>query len=151
MEAIDTAIERAVAQQRAIGLIVIDVDHFKRYNDVHGHLAGDTALRAVAQALDSATREQDLIARFGGEEFASLMVDADLDTAMRIAERMRALVEALPPRTLGNDTQTLTISAGVLSRIPAADERAADLLRAADAALYRAKHEGRNRVRSASS
>lgn len=146
MEAADAAIERAVNKSLPIGLIVIDVDHFKEYNDRHGHLAGDVALRAVAQALASATREQDLVARFGGEEFACLMVDASIEVVARCAERMRALVEALPPRTLGNNSQTITISAGVMSRIPAPGDHAADLLRDTDAALYRAKHEGRNRV-----
>lgn len=145
-EAANAAIERAIARALPIGLIVIDVDHFKDYNDRHGHLAGDVALRAVAQALASATREQDLVARFGGEEFACLMIDANIDVVTRCAERMRALVEALPPRTLGNNSQTITISAGVTSRVPEPGDQAADLLRETDSALYRAKHEGRNRV-----
>jgi diguanylate cyclase (GGDEF)-like protein len=149
MEAIAAAIERASGRGLPIGLIVIDVDHFKDYNDRHGHLAGDVALRAVAQALASATRGQDLIARFGGEEFACLMVDADLATVARVAERMRALVEALPPRTLGNDSQTITLSAGICARVPSSGTEASELLDEADAALYRAKHEGRNCVRSA--
>jgi diguanylate cyclase (GGDEF)-like protein len=147
MEAMGSAIARAVAQQRPIGLIVIDVDHFKRYNDRHGHLAGDAALRAVAQALQDATREQDLVARFGGEEFACLMLDAERDAVLRVAERMRALVEALPPRMLGNDEDTLTLSAGLTARVPNPQTDTAELLNEADAALYRAKHEGRNRVR----
>ncbi|MBK6378016.1 MAG: diguanylate cyclase [Xanthomonadales bacterium] len=146
MEAVNTAIERARARGLPIGLIVIDVDHFKDYNDRHGHLAGDVALRAIAQALQSATREQDLVSRFGGEEFACLMIDAGIEAVERCAERMRALVEALPPRTLGNDTQTITISAGIMSRVPGAEEDGADLLREADTALYRAKAEGRNRI-----
>lgn len=146
MQALDAALPWAIQRGLPLGLIVLDVDHFKDYNDRHGHLAGDTALRAVAQALASAMREQDLVARYGGEEFACLMSDADIDVVAAVAERMRALVAALPPRTLGNDEHTLTLSAGVLSRIPRPDESAADLLREADAALYRAKHEGRNRV-----
>jgi diguanylate cyclase (GGDEF)-like protein len=148
-EALDAAIERAATRALPIGLIVIDVDHFKQYNDRHGHLAGDAALRAVAQALASATREQDLVARFGGEEFACLMIDADIEVVARCAERMRALVEALPPRLLGNASQTITISAGVTSRIPVPGMLGADLLRETDAALYRAKHDGRNCVRRA--
>lgn len=149
MEAIKTALERAQALARPIGLIVIDVDHFKNYNDQHGHLAGDAALRGIAKALQSATREQDMVARFGGEEFACLMTDADAETVARIAERMRALVEALPPRALGNDTQTITLSAGTLSRIPNSNQSASSLLGEADAAMYRAKRDGRNCVRSA--
>ena len=146
MEALNSAIERAVTRSLPIGLIVIDVDHFKQYNDSHGHLAGDVALRAIAQALQSATREQDLVSRFGGEEFACLMIDANIEIVERCAERMRALVEALPPRALGNDSQTITISAGVMSCVPAPGDDGADLLRDADAALYRAKSEGRNRI-----
>ena len=150
-DAMDSAIARARTLSMPVGVIVLDVDHFKPYNDHHGHLAGDAALRAVAQALSTATREQDLVARFGGEEFACLLTDADRQTVIEVADRMRALVEALPPRALGNDTDTITISAGALSRIPDADDDAESLLNAADAALYRAKDEGRNRVRFAES
>ena len=146
MEVVNTTIERALQRSLPIGLIVIDVDHFKTYNDQHGHLSGDVALRAVAQALQSATRSQDLVARFGGEEFACLLIDADIEVVALCAERMRALVEALPPRKLGNNTRTITISAGILSRVPTPGDSAADLLREADAALYRAKNQGRNRV-----
>lgn len=149
MDAADAAIERARERQLPLGLIVIDVDHFKEYNDRHGHLAGDAALRAVAQALQSATRPQDLVARYGGEEFACLMIDADRDATLRVAERMRALVEALPPRTLGNDEHSVTLSAGALNTVPQVGEQALDLLRRADAALYAAKRGGRNRVQLA--
>ena len=146
MEAINAAIDRALAQSLPIGLIVLDVDHFKAFNDKHGHLSGDVALRAVAQSLQSVMREQDLVARFGGEEFACLLIDADIETVARCAERMRAMVEAMPPRMLGNHTHTITLSAGVMSRVPLPGDSAADLLRETDAALYRAKNEGRNRV-----
>jgi diguanylate cyclase (GGDEF)-like protein len=149
IEALDTAIGRAVERSLPIGLVVVDVDHFKAYNDRFGHLSGDAALRVVAQAIEKATREQDLVARFGGEEFACLLLDAPLETVATIAERMRALVEALPPRALGNESQTLTISAGFLSRVPRPGETAVGLLERADAALYEAKHAGRNRVRAA--
>jgi diguanylate cyclase (GGDEF)-like protein len=142
-------IARAAEQGKPLGLIVADVDHFKQYNDRFGHLAGDAALRAIAGAMDSAMREQDLVSRFGGEEFACLMVDADRATVSRVAERMRALVEALPPRSLGNDSQTLTISAGVLSCVPLATQTPEALLHAADLALYAAKSAGRNRVHAA--
>ncbi len=149
IEAIDAAVERAVARSLPIGLVVVDVDLFKAYNDRFGHLAGDAALRAVAQAIEKATREQDLVARFGGEEFACLLHDAPLPTVATIAERMRALVEALPPRALGNESQTITISAGYLSRVPEPHETAVQLLERADAALYEAKRDGRNRIRAA--
>lgn len=149
MEALAGGLQRAAALRREVGLVVIDVDHFKRYNDRHGHLAGDAALRAVAQALQDATREQDLVARFGGEEFACLLLDADRDTVLRVTDRMRVLVEALPPRLIGNDEDTLTVSAGYVACIPSLEDSAAVLLERADAALYRAKRDGRNRVREA--
>ncbi len=149
LEAMKAEIERAREQQKPLGLIVADVDRFKQYNDRFGHLAGDAALRAIATAMGSAMREQDLVARFGGEEFACLMIDADLAIVQRVAERMRLLVEALPPRALGNATQTLTISAGVLSRIPRAEDSPESLLHDADQALYGAKASGRNRVQVA--
>jgi diguanylate cyclase (GGDEF)-like protein len=149
LEAMRVGIARAAEQGKPLGLIVADVDHFKQYNDRFGHLAGDAALRAIAGAMDSAMREQDLVSRFGGEEFACLMVDADRATVSRVAERMRALVEALPPRSLGNDSQTLTISAGVLSCVPLATQTPEALLHAADLALYAAKSAGRNRVHAA--
>ena len=146
IEAIDVAVDRAVAKSLPIGLIVVDVDHFKAYNDRFGHLAGDAALRAVSQALAQSTREQDLVARFGGEEFACLMQDATTDIVAGVAERMRALVEALPPRALGNSSLTVTISAGFVCRVPLPAEKASDLLGEADQALYEAKRGGRNRV-----
>jgi diguanylate cyclase (GGDEF)-like protein len=89
------------------------------------------------------------VARYGGEEFACLLIDADVEVVARVAERMRALVEALPPRALGNDHDTITLSAGIVSRVPGPDERAEDFIRDADAALYRAKSDGRNCVRRA--
>ncbi|MEZ5465447.1 MAG: diguanylate cyclase [Lysobacteraceae bacterium] len=146
MEAIRAAMQRAAEMRKPLGLIVADVDHFKRYNDEYGHLAGDVALKAIAGAMRSTMREQDLVARFGGEEFACLMIDADLELVRRIAERMRALVEALPPRSLGNDSQGMTISAGVVSGIPPLDMPPEALFQIADQALYRAKANGRNRV-----
>lgn len=148
-EAMDAAIAWAREHRRPIGLILVDVDYFKQYNDRFGHLAGDVALRAVAQAMHNAVREQDMVARFGGEEFACLLLDADLATVTQIAERMRVLVQALPPRTIGNDSQTLTISVGVLCAIPGVDDDTSALLRLVDRALYQAKADGRNCVRHA--
>ena len=146
MEAVEPAIRRAREKALPLGLILIDVDHFKDYNDRHGHLAGDAALHAIAKALESATRQQDLVARFGGEEFACLLLDSPPEVVERIGERMRALVEALPPRALGNNTETVTVSAGFLARIPEPGETSSDLFNAADAALYAAKKAGRNRL-----
>lgn len=145
-EALDTALARARQRGSMLGLVLVDVDHFKAYNDRHGHLAGDAALRAVARALEDAARERDLVGRFGGEEFACVMEDVDEATAAGVAERMRNAVAGLPPRSLGNSVQTITLSAGVACRRARPGDTASDLLREADTAMYRAKAAGRNRI-----
>jgi diguanylate cyclase (GGDEF)-like protein len=144
--ALDKALKRARRQGVPLGLILIDVDHFKRYNDRYGHLAGDGALRAVAKVLASAKRERDLVARYGGEEFVCLMEDAPLMAVAQVAERMRERVSSLPPREIGNDLEPITISAGMLSRVPGEQDDAESLLRDADTALYVAKKMGRNQA-----
>lgn len=149
MKSFKRELNRARETGRSIGLIIADVDLFKPYNDTYGHVAGDAALAAIAQALVGATRKRDMVARLGGEEFACLLVDTDLDTANAIAERMRELVARLTPRELGNETDRLTISAGVLVRVPRADDDLSSMLTDCDAALYAAKHAGRNRVQTA--
>ena len=118
-------------------LIMGDLDHFKRVNDEHGHLEGDRVLVAVASALSRSVRDNDLVARIGGEEFAILLPDADLAVAAAIAERIRRTVEALP--------WGVTISLGVAlypdhATLPIA------LVKAADDATYHAKRAGRNQV-----
>ncbi len=148
MEVLDNALPRAIERGLPLGLIVIDVDHFKAYNDQHGHLCGDAALRLVAQTLERSVRSQDLLARYGGEEFAALLIDADLATTLDAAERMRESVAALPAQARGDLLHSITISAGALSCIPAHGSVAADLLSRADQALYQAKHAGRNRVQA---
>ncbi len=131
----------------ACSLALLDLDRFKDYNDALGHVAGDAALRAVAAALTASVRATDVVCRFGGEEFVVLMPEQTLDGGTRAAERIRRAVEALGleyPTPGGR--RVLTISAGVaqIGRGTAPD--ADDVVRAADAALYRAKGAGRNRV-----
>jgi diguanylate cyclase (GGDEF)-like protein len=146
MAVMQKELDRAREQQRPIGLLMVDVDHFKHYNDNHGHVAGDVALKTIAQALAKSTRKQDLVARLGGEEFACLVIDADLENLTAIAERMRTSVAAKRPRELGNDREKLTISVGLLMRVPGTHDTVSTLLKDCDAALYRAKESGRNRV-----
>lgn len=128
---------------RPVALAMIDVDHFKEYNDEHGHPAGDRALRRVAGIVRSCVREQDTVYRFGGEELAVLLPATHLGDAMAIAERIRASValDAEP-----DDDRHLTVSVGVASTYDGEPE---SLLESADAALYRAKDAGRNRVEAA--
>ncbi|MDQ3287236.1 MAG: diguanylate cyclase [Pseudomonadota bacterium] len=133
---------RCLDQQRPLSVLMIDVDFFKRYNDEHGHLEGDVLLRSIAQnlhALHDPTRE--MLARFGGEEFALLLPNVTQEDAVLRAEQVRAAMqERLHP---------VTVSIGVAGYVPGATGDSVDLLRCADAALYRAKRAGRNQVESA--
>jgi diguanylate cyclase (GGDEF)-like protein len=134
----------------SLALVMIDVDQFKRFNDDQGHVAGDEALRAIAGELEQTLqRPRDLMARYGGEELAALLPDTGQEGAMRLAERMRSRIRALGiPRETG-DPPVVTISLGVASEIPRAARSPQELVQRADAALYRAKELGRNRVEAA--
>lgn len=124
-------------------LLTLDIDHFKTINDTHGHAAGDMVLRSFAATLQKSLRAMDQLYRIGGEEFAVILAQTDLETAMDLAERLREAVAA-QPIAHRDDTITVTVSVGVArfteNRPPA------ETLDAADAALYRAKSDGRNRV-----
>jgi diguanylate cyclase (GGDEF)-like protein len=142
-------IARAVRTRSPLCLALIDIDHFKAVNDTYGHLVGDKALRAVSDALREQLRSYDLAGRFGGEEFAILLPHTELVTAEQITERLRVkLAEiSITPGT-GSSTETplqVTVSIGVAAL--AHSRRDLDeLIAAADAALYRAKAQGRNQV-----
>jgi diguanylate cyclase (GGDEF)-like protein len=137
---------RAARAGTSLSLILVDVDHFKAYNDRYGHLAGDDCLKQVAGALaDRLRRPTDLVARYGGEEFAVVLPGADTMEAAFVAEALRTGVEALDLRHEGSSTSDrVTISLGVASRVPSSDEAPQELLDAADQALYSAKRRGRN-------
>jgi diguanylate cyclase (GGDEF)-like protein len=123
---------------------MIDLDHFKSLNDRFGHATGDRVLRAVAERISNAVRADDTPTRYGGEEFAVLLRRAEPQQALEVAERVRQEIETITPAELGI-TERVTVSVGVA----VADARVSDptsILAAADAALYRAKREGRNRV-----
>lgn len=147
-------LERAGRQHTAMAVLVIDMDHFKRLNDTYGHLAGDEALRAVGEALADELRGYDAVGRFGGEEFVALLPGVNGSTAVGVAERVRARIEAVPVRverrTGGIGDIAVTASVGVAAARGAGVELD-DLLRAADGALYAAKAAGRNAVRRAPS
>jgi diguanylate cyclase (GGDEF)-like protein len=131
-----------------LGLVVIDIDHFKRYNDFYGHPAGDACLQAVARCLGEQLRGNgDMVARVGGEEFAILLPDLTVETVGDIAERVRRSVAELQLPHLGIDQERIvTISCGACSLVPRVGASPKDLFAAADAALYSAKQAGRNRV-----
>ena len=129
-------------------MVLIDIDHFKLYNDHYGHLAGDACLRRVAQLLQGTIRRADEVAaRYGGEEFALLLPDAPLADAIVVAQRcMDALRDAALPHPRSPTAPILTLSVGVASLVPRTDAGPDTLVHAADAALYRAKYGGRNRM-----
>jgi diguanylate cyclase (GGDEF)-like protein len=122
-------------------LLMIDIDNFKNLNDTFGHDAGDDALRALSKVLCEGTRGIDLAARIGGEEFAVLLVETNQQGGVEVAERLRLAIRALEPRSGGQ----LTASFGV-AECPTGAQTAADILKAADVALYEAKRRGRDRV-----
>ncbi len=140
----------AHAQKRdlSVALIAIDVDHFKRFNDHHGHQAGDRCLQSVARALTSCSRRAgDLVARMGGEEFLLIMVDVDQRTAMSVAQRVRDVVRGLAvPHAAPGCGPVVTVSVGVATVRPAHQVGLAETMKQADEALYAAKGSGRNRV-----
>lgn len=137
---------RALRQQQPLSLLMVDVDNFKAYNDANGHLGGDECLKRIATAVASEMRANDLVARYGGEEFAVILPNQSLKGAAIVAERIRGRVEhlQLPNRLAPNGR--ITVSIGAATAIAGADNDASQLVAIADAALYRAKHLGRNRI-----
>ncbi|GIF02336.1 diguanylate cyclase [Paractinoplanes rishiriensis] len=145
-EALAAEWAHAQATGTSVGVIMVDIDHFKQYNDHYGHLGGDHCLRALAQALQSGTRGIDLVARFGGEEFCIIVPGADAEATARIAERARLEVATLQQEHQGSPIGFVTVSTGVAATVPTGDHTVDDLLHWADEGLYEAKRNGRNRV-----
>ena len=137
---------------KPIALIMMDIDHFKAFNDHYGHLEGDECLKQVAAILrNSVNRKTDIMARYGGEEFAAILPVTDLDGAVSIAELMRKSVEELSiPHAQSSADRHVTISLGVASMIPVKEIPAVTIIQNADRALYAAKMSSRNCVRKAS-
>jgi diguanylate cyclase (GGDEF)-like protein len=145
--------ELARAQRRAgsIACLMLDIDRFKSINDGYGHLAGDNAIREIAHRVEAQMRTMDTAARFGGDELAIVLPDATTAEALRLAERIREVIEAVPFALTPQLERSLTVSIGVAAVTPGRHETdlkavADRLLAEADAALYRAKALGRNRV-----
>lgn len=139
---------RGVRTAAPLSLLMCDVDCFKQYNDHYGHQQGDECLRVVAQALQGCVRRPaDLVARYGGEEFVAILPDTELQGALLVAEEMRASIEARTLPHAGAPSGFVSLSVGVASVVPQRDGLSSSrLLADADAALYRAKQQGRNRV-----
>lgn len=143
---LNTEVKRALRYTHQLSLIFIDVDHFKRYNDTHGHQQGDEVLKEVAEVIKDVTRAHDVAARYGGEEFVILLPETSQDNATVYAQKLLETVAELP--LPGRETQPLnklTISVGVSTLLVDADD-INQLVKNADKALYKAKEQGRNRV-----
>jgi len=141
---------RSVRGEKSIGLIMLDIDFFKLYNDHYGHQGGDDCLKKVAKGLESAIhREADFLARYGGEEFSTVLPDTDLNGAVKVAEEMRLAIKDLKiEHAKSKVTDTVSISIGVSAIVPLQGMNPEVLIAAADQALYKAKEEGRDTVRS---
>ena len=142
----ESAIERtAKSGAYCVAVLMIDLDHFKRINDRHGHLAGDTVLRRVAQTISAQVRSTDVVGRFGGEEFVVLVPRASTEEITAIAERIRRAVDELVIEIpAGPPVTGVSVSVGVA--VTATRGPVDELLHSADEAMYRAKQRGRNRV-----
>lgn len=144
MRTLEQALQDASQTHGTVGVIMVDIDHFKQINDSLGHDAGDEALKEVTRRLRAALRHRDRFGRYGGEEFLIVVVDVTSDILHEITERLRQAVAALPV-ALGDATKTITISIGATISSDA-ESPAKDLVAAADRALYAAKASGRNTV-----
>ena len=140
--------ERACRERQPLSLLLFDVDFFKQYNDLYGHIQGDKCLIAIAQTLSlGLDGPRDLVARYGGEEFVVLLPEADVEVARKVAERCqrliknKSIVHALSPHG-----HRLTVSIGVGSVMPGEGENPTDFIKAVDQQLYAAKHNGRHRI-----
>jgi diguanylate cyclase (GGDEF)-like protein len=128
-----------------LALVLLDIDHFKRINDVHGHSVGDAALRLLASALTELTRQEDVLARYGGEEFALIVRGNDRPQTLALAERMRRAIEEQRLQTALGPI-SFTVSIGIAHSDSGTEIQAQQLFEAADRALYAAKDAGRNVV-----
>jgi len=149
LERADGEVHRTVRNGTPMGVVMLDVDHFKSVNDEHGHVQGDEVLLQVANALSEDVRPYDLVGRWGGEEFLLVLPGASLEEARQVAERVREGVSRATIKTPSGETLQIQISAGVASSLPHSRANMDTLLLEADEALLIAKRSGRNQVRVA--
>jgi two-component system cell cycle response regulator len=145
-QALRTEAARARRAGEPLSVVLLDIDHFTKVNDTHGHRDGDRVLVEVAKRLQSLARPGDLVARYGGEEFAILLRDTDQARGREIAERIRHGIATAPIAVGDNRLHRVTISLGVAGMAATSAQNASDLVLAADRALYAAKDAGRNQV-----
>ena len=146
--ALDRECKRLARTHALMGLVMLDIDHFKAFNDAYGHIAGDDCLRRVADALTSAMhRPADLAARYGGEEFVCILPDTTIEGAVAVAERIQSAIRDLAiPQSRPKADGTVRASYGVVSTVCVQETDGEAILQSADACLYQAKQDGRNRI-----
>jgi diguanylate cyclase (GGDEF)-like protein len=147
LQKLPVELSRAQRESIPLGVILTDIDHFKRVNDSYGHAQGDYVLQEVAKRMTESVRAYDYVARYGGEEFLITVVDADHQQTFHLAERIRQSIIGAPMMLRDGPVQ-ISSSFGLTVMPPGAKGRLEDLIEAADRALYRAKKNGRNRVES---
>ena len=144
-ESLEREFSRANRSKTSVAILMMDLDHFKRFNDTFGHQAGDTLLRALGDLLKRNTRGQDIACRYGGEEFVLVLTDSNLAGALQRAEILRQQVKQLNVEYAGQLLGAISVSIGV-AIYPDHGTTMGDVLRASDQALYCAKREGRDRA-----
>ena len=144
-ETLEREMRRAARAAQSLGILMIDLDHFKNFNDTYGHDAGDAVLRETGASLTKGIRAEDFVCRFGGEEFVVILPTADLETSRARAERLRTKMRELTIMYQGKSLGMVTISVGVAA-FPEHGTSPKELMAAADAALYEAKRGGRDKV-----
>ncbi|MBU2551729.1 MAG: GGDEF domain-containing protein [Proteobacteria bacterium] len=149
MSKLDSEVRHARGLDRALALLILDVDNFKHYNDTHGHPEGDEVLKRLAEVIRICVRETDSPCRYGGEEFLVILPETEAREAWTVAERIRCEMAGQTFRPGERAEVSVTLSIGLARLEP--DEEAADLIRRADEALYRAKRDGKNRTVAAES
>jgi two-component system cell cycle response regulator len=143
IDRLHTEIRFAVRHEKSLALLFVDIDHFKKINDTHGHLAGDAVLSAVARVMTETIRAEDVLARYGGEEFAVICREIDAEGARKLGERLRTAVQ---DERFEHDGKVIPVTVSVGAAIEGKVDDAQAFIAAADAAMYEAKRAGRNRV-----
>ncbi len=146
-DVLERELARSFRHQRPLSLIMFDLDHFKKINDTYGHLVGDAVLRELGARINNTVRKEEVFSRFGGEEFAIILPEADFEEAQRFGERLRGLIADVP-FVLDDQNISVTISVGVASADGHQETDPTELIERADQKLYQAKANGRNRVAS---
>jgi diguanylate cyclase (GGDEF)-like protein len=144
LEALEKEIIRARRHARELSFVMFDIDHFKKINDHHGHLAGDHVLKELARIVQGRIRRDEVFARYGGEEFSIILPETGIEGARALAEGLREKIES-SKFVFQGDSIPVTVSIGV-ALLTDTDKTSLDLIRAADAKLYEAKRGGRNKV-----